>query len=491
MEKLNVLLKAFDGVPADKKLVLERAFRTIPLQTCISVCDVEEGLPALDAQEHVWMPAAPLREGLFPVTDWNTIAPLDEELIERMRHCEAVFMDMVARYAGKMVRFKIAGDIPYDERKKLYFRHLRYWNHLLLSKKIQLVLMNHEPHQGYDYVLYGLCKVLGIPVVYLSRVFTVGSVFAAENWEDPAPELCHALKKVQDEASREAPVPLPPKYEYFFESYRKTKPSLWYKWTKPPLTERGFIRRWWKAAIKILLREPRRFASSLLSRDFWSRKLTQHKAIHFYEQHTSVPDLNKPYVYFALHVQPEATTLPLAGAYVEQERIVELLAACLPPGVAICVKEHHAQSERCRSVEFYRSLLAIPSVTLVPRSMDTYTLTDHARAIVTATGTVAFEAVMRQKPVLMFGHFLYQYAPGVHSVRTLEDCRTAVRAALEGPTVTERDVRLFLKALSLVETPFPGSTNTPSETSTAEEKAAMVGTLLEKKIRTIFSQKNI
>ncbi len=45
MEKLNVILKAFDGDPLDKKYVLERAFKNIPLGTCISVCDKKEGSP--------------------------------------------------------------------------------------------------------------------------------------------------------------------------------------------------------------------------------------------------------------------------------------------------------------------------------------------------------------------------------------------------------------------------------------------------------------
>ncbi|MFH0851878.1 MAG: hypothetical protein V1876_03985, partial [Candidatus Peregrinibacteria bacterium] len=357
MERLNVILKAFDGVPADKKIVLERAFWNLPLGTCISITDTQEGLPVLDAQEHTWMPAAPLREGVFPVSDWNAIAPLDEELIELLRHCEAMFMDMVVRYASKMESFVIAGDIPYEERKRLYFRHLRYWNHVLLSKKIQLVLMNHEPHQGYDYVLYCLCKMRAIPVLYLSRVFTVGTVFAAEDWEDPAPELRECLRKARaEDLDPQKPVELSPKSEYFFITYRKKQPVLWYKWNKAPLRQQSFLSRWWRQALKILKRDPLRFLSSIFSAQFWSRKLNQHRAIHFYEQHVRLPDLSRPYVYFALHVQPEATTLPLAGAFVEQERIIELLAATLPPDVAIYVKEHHAQSERCRSEAFYQSL---------------------------------------------------------------------------------------------------------------------------------------
>jgi len=491
MEKLNVILKAFDGDPLDKKLVLERAFRDIPRGTVISVCDKEEGSPTLKADRIIWKYAALFREGRYSEEELNTCAPIDEELIEKMRHYEAVFMDMVDRYANKMTQFQVSGDVPYSERKHLFYANLRYWNHMLDTEKIDLVVMNHEPHQCYDYVLYGLCKVKRIPVLYLARVFTIDTCFIAADWENPAPELAEAYRRVQEEyADVSKPVDLSPNYETYFNLFRNKQPEPWYKPKKVNLTQQGFIARWWRQAWKILRRDPRRFLASMLSRSFWSRKLHQHRAIGFYDRHITVPDLNKPFVYIALHYQPEATTLPLAGAFVEQDRIISLLAACLPPDVKILVKEHPAQGERCRSEEFYRSLLAIPSVQFIPRETDTYTLMDKCVAIATATGTVTFEAILRQKPVLMFGHFAYQYGPGVHRIRSAEDCSRAVHQILQQKeSHTVRDVRLFLKALEACATPFPGPPDSPIEEYTQEEKSALVGALIEKKILAVLPQR--
>jgi len=488
MEKLNVILKAFDGDPLDKKYPLERAFKNILLGTCISVCDKEEGLPVLNAEEHIWMEAAPFREGRYSDADLNACAPIDEALIEKMRHYEAVFMDMVDRYANKMEKFLVSGDVPYSERKRIYYANLRYWNDMLDSKKIDVVIMNHEPHQCYDYVLYGLCKVKNIPILYLARIFTIDTSFIVADWEDPTPELREALLRLREEyRDPNKPVELSKNYEAYFDLFRNKQPNPWYKPKKVNLKPQSFVSRWWKQVIKILKRDPKRLVVSLFSGQFWSRKLRQHKAIQFYDQHIRVPDINKPFIYIALHYQPEATTLPLAGAYAEQERIIQLLAHYLPPRVAIYVKEHPAQSERWRSEAFYQSLLAIPSVTFIPRTTDTYELVDRCLAVATATGSVGFEAMMRQKPVLMFGHFVYQYAPGVHRIRTAEDCERAIREIMsQKESHGVRDVRMFLKALEQCATPFPGPPDSPFEEYTQKQKSELVGALFEKKIRSVL-----
>ncbi len=489
MEKLNVILKAFDGGALDKKYVLERAFKNIPLGTCVSVCDEKEGAPLLDAKEYIWLLAAPFREGCYSDADLSACAPLDEAIIENMRHYEAVFMDMVDRYADKMKNFLVSDDVPYAERKRIYYANLRYWNHMLESKKIDLVVMNHEPHQCYDYVLYGLCKMKNIPVLYLARVYTIDTVFVVADWEDPAPELQNALEKIRKEyADSRKPVELSKNYEAYFELFRNKQPAPWYKPKSVKLKPQSFASRWWRQAIKILKRDPRRFLVSVFSPQFWARKFKQHKAISFYDQHVRIPDLDKPFVYIALHYQPEATTLPLSGAYVEQERIVQLLAVCLPPEINIYVKEHPAQGERCRSEQFYQSLLVLPSVTFIPRDTDTYQLVDRCLAVATGTGTVGFEAMMRLKPVLMFGHFPHQYAPGIHCIRTAEDCKRAIQEIMsQKESHSVRDVRMFLKAIEECATPFPGPPDSPFEEYTQKEKSELVGALIEQKIRSVVS----
>jgi hypothetical protein len=101
-----------------------------------------------------------------------------------------------------------------------------------------------------------------------------------------------------------------------------------------------------------------------------------------------------------------------------------------------------------RDQNFYADLRELPNVRLIRRDYNTYKLLDGALAAATATGSLGVEAIGRGIPLLMFGSRVYQYAPGVFKVRSVDDCRTAIAAILEGRAgPTERGVRLFLKAL--------------------------------------------
>lgn len=488
---MNILVKSFDGSPCDKD-ILERGLQGLEIGTCISIANHRTFLPEIPMKEHIWMDARVLREEPFRNVDWKTVTPLDEELIESMRHCEAVFMQMVGRYAEQMPDYALTGDIPYEERRQRYFDHLRYWNHILETKNIHLVLMYHCPHQGYDYVIYELCKKKGIPLLYLNHFSTVDRnfVFVLRDWEASNVEVRDSVAKlgaVYPEGGKR--VPLSPLWEYYLQYYRHEQPTPWYMPEENPLVTDGFIRKWWLRALSVLRRDPVRFLRSILSRDFWGRKVRQHRTIRFYDQHCRPADLTRPFIYVPLQLQPEATTLPLAGAFADQERTVQLLAAYLPEGVSLFVKEHPAQGERWRSERFYQAMLDLPSVTFIPRETDTHQLLDHALAVATGTGSVCFEAIMRQKPVLMFGHYLYQYAPGVHVIRTSDDCKRALRAVLAAErTSSEREVRLFLKALEEHGLPMAGFSGGPFDESTEEEKAQNIGARIQEAIRSVLQQ---
>ncbi|MBI2636134.1 hypothetical protein HYW84_02295 [Candidatus Peregrinibacteria bacterium] len=483
---MNIIITSFEG--SVDKTALERAFKGLELNLCISVTNKREVIPDLNAKEHLWMEERPLREGHFTDTNWNTIAPLDEELIERMRPFECVFMEMVGKYVHR-TRFKLSGDMPYGERRRQYFSHLRYWNDFLDTRKINLVLMYHMPHKCYDYILYSLCKTKGIHVLYLEHLQAIDSIFVVRDWEDSVVEIGENIRRFSDEyADPEKPIPLSDNYQWYFEYFRREHPVVWYKPRQDGLVRRNFLLKWRKKALKVFKRNPRTFFQSVLSRQFWSHKLQQHRTIRFYDDHAKLPDLSRPFVYAPLHYQPEASTVPGAGAYADQERVIQLIAANLPKNVAIYIKEHPAQGERCRSIAFYKTLLAVPSVTFVPREMDTFQLIDHAVAIATGGGTAGFEGFMRQKPVLMFGHYYYQFAQGVHRIRTAEECKKAIDAIFAGKaTISERQIRIFLKAIEECATPYPGPPDSPFEKYSQDEKTTLWAELIGRNVRQVMA----
>jgi hypothetical protein len=474
-DEVNIVLKAFDGEYC--KPIIERAFRDMELGTCICVMNDKTEWPDLKAREQIWLSAKLLRAGQYPDVDWSKILPLDASIIESMRHCEAVFLRMVERYARSR-------EMPYMERKRQYLDHLRFWNDVLETKKIDLVVMNSSPHQCYDFVLYDLCKLKDIPTLHVERAAIMDAFYMIRDWEKSGDQILVAQERLIKEYQAKNDIPLSPAYESYFESFVNKSEIPWYqKKAVRPRMERGFVQRWAVVVFRMLLRKPFTVLRALLSPEVWARKLRQHRISKLYERNVRDPDLTRPYIYVALHYQPEATTCPMGGAYVDQEVMVQLLAACVPEGIQLYVKEHPFQGEICRSEEFYRSMLQIPSVTFVPKSLDTFSLTQHSLAVATITGIAGFEALFKGKPVLMFGHRFFQYAPGVHTIRTADDCRKALTEILEGRgRASPRDLRIFLKAMEETATPYVGPHATPY-TYTYEEKAQMMGERIEQDIR--------
>ena len=64
----------------------------------------------------------------------------------------------------------------------------------------------------------------------------------------------------------------------------------------------------------------------------------------------------------------------------------------------------------------------------------------------TITGTAGFEALVRQKPVLVFGYPWYRGAPGLFEIRGIASCRAALQKIASGFSFSEKEVLHYLSA---------------------------------------------
>lgn len=197
--------------------------------------------------------------------------------------------------------------------------------------------------------------------------------------------------------------------------------------------------------------------SDLSTIEYWlyrSMALRKKRALAAeYRRHTEKVDLTAPFVYVPLQYQPEVSTSPLAGVYVDQHLIVEMLSRLLPEGWFVYVKEHPFQHDRkgsgeqTRSLDFYRRVGALGNVRLVAMDTNPFILIDRARALATATGTSGWEALLRGTPVLAFGHAWYLRCEGAFDARNAEGCREALRRIGDGYRPDPVEVRRFLCAM--------------------------------------------
>ena len=181
-----------------------------------------------------------------------------------------------------------------------------------------------------------------------------------------------------------------------------------------------------------------------------------------YEALCHEPDLNKPYVFVALHYQPERTTSPCGGIFTRQGLMVDLLSKCAPEGWQIYVKEHMRQFDAAgrgqmyRTPEFFEQIASMPNVRLISTSRSAFELIDNSKAVATVTGAVGWESLVRGKPVLVFGgegHAYYAACHGGMRVSNRESCVEAMKRIQDGFEVDPLKVRLFLHALERISVP--------------------------------------
>lgn len=120
------------------------------------------------------------------------------------------------------------------------------------------------------------------------------------------------------------------------------------------------------------------------------------------------------WVYY-LHKQPEASIDVIGRYYEDQFKNIYWLARQLPDNCFLLVKEH-SNAIGDRSPFFYRKISELNRVQLIDESIDSYTLINNSEKTVTVSGTVAYEAALLDKEVVLFSDVFFSALPTIESV---------------------------------------------------------------------------
>jgi hypothetical protein len=112
------------------------------------------------------------------------------------------------------------------------------------------------------------------------------------------------------------------------------------------------------------------------------------------------------YAVYPLNTEPEVALLAFGRPYRNQIETVRNLAAALPVGWKLVVKEH-PNAYGYRNTAYYRKLKQIPNVLLAGPKADTGKLIDHSELVALVYGTIGLEAIIKRKPLLIFGEVPY------------------------------------------------------------------------------------
>lgn len=161
------------------------------------------------------------------------------------------------------------------------------------------------------------------------------------------------------------------------------------------------------------------------------------KAFNVYQSYSRRVVYPLKYIVFFPHYQPERTTLPEGYKYAQQWLAIRSLAEAIPSDMHLIVKEHPSTfrykfNQNVRNTEFYDAINSLPNVDLAPLEAEPFELIDRAVGVSTITGTVGVEALIRKKPVIVFGAAQYRGAKGVYPVKSISDIRAAIQKIITG-----------------------------------------------------------
>lgn len=407
-----------------------------------------------------------LVKGILPPwmtqTELSVVSP--EELYQLAPY-ESIFLYMIERNDSNYSAFE------FKQRLSFYYFAVSLWKTVLTSQSIDVVIFEEEPHQAMDYALFLTARLLGVETVMTIRTIAELGLLPVHDFEVGSARVSDAyngvIKQYLDTSSR---VPISLQVESYFQKLNADYESVLqsHLWDQVDEYRRladktralrfgfgDFLSKAKKAAgvlSRIITNETIRSdqykpggslqdSAYTYSQYLWNklRGIRTKKSLRRVYRDLSLPEVgllpnNKKVAYVALQYQPEKSTSPLAGRFVDQCYMVRLLAKALGDDWTVLVKEHPSQfidsyarfGECFRSKAYYEDLLSIPNVFLAGLNLDSFTLIDRSDLVASAGGTVCWEAVARGKPAISFALSWFKDCHGIFYIHDQKSLMEAV-----------------------------------------------------------------
>lgn len=153
-------------------------------------------------------------------------------------------------------------------------------------------------------------------------------------------------------------------------------------------------------------------------------------------------------IFFALHYQPEQSTLAQGLWHANQTALVENISKSLPLGYTLVVKEH-PWGRGNRPLWQYRHMNAFYNVIFC--DAPSKQIIQRVDAVITVTGTVAMEALVFDKPAVMLGRNYFEFSDLIYRVSNIQElpevlARILIDCDYEMQSNREERLHLFLMA---------------------------------------------
>lgn len=347
---------------------------------------------------------------------------------------EKIFMSILSRYQVNQNSFS------YIERQNYYKEILNYFYCFLLENKISKIVFYDYPHHIDSYILYVLSKHLNLKIIITSYLFLLGNYRLV--FDDSLKNRFHQFKKNQVyKVEKNKVIKLIENYskskKHIKPHYIINKKSIYYLFLKD--FYRSFKRGFFKESnyhakhsyeIKFRNENFKSEISSVFTNFIQRKKIT--KLEREYLKLCKPFNFRKKFILFLPSVQPEASSLPLAGYFNDFKIILDMLQKYLPKNWIILYKEHPLtfdltkESYLFKNENYYKEI-SNEKIIFINHKIDTMSLITKSECIATSTGSAGLEASLKTKPVLNFGVAWWSNYKNIFKINNNLDLEKAIK----------------------------------------------------------------
>jgi len=331
----------------------------------------------------------------------------------------------------------------YHEIKNEFTIYYHSFLKILFDKKIQLIIFETLPHDGPDFILYKLAKLVGIKTLLLYQSIFPDRFFMINDIDN----FGKFKKKKFDEDFISAILDQKYLYTNLIADLRKNNSNKYIL-----SNERNYL----KISFRKIVIETLKFLKIINRKNFEKEYLENIKIIQINrEELLKILSSNKKKIYFPLQFQPELTTSLLGYEYDDQILAIEKLSELLDNKWVILVKENPNQSSYQRRNFFFKRLKYLKNLYFIDTKIDSRYIINNTDLTATITGTASWEALISNKKCLVFGKS-WNYL--LHGCMKIDDNTT--RYQLQKFIKSEFNIQKFYNDLnSLLKTTYKGVIN--------------------------------
>lgn len=131
------------------------------------------------------------------------------------------------------------------------------------------------------------------------------------------------------------------------------------------------------------------------------------------------PDLNENFFLYALSVRPECSTTIYGSEIYSDVEIIRILSNNLPADSLLYIKIH--PQDISFNINFFNEISRIPYVRIINRDFNNTELIKSSLCVITLSGTIGFESIVLNKPVVLLGKANYSFSKLCFKIKNLID----------------------------------------------------------------------